>query len=222
MTAIEPRTGSAPTASTTTLPWLIRHTAAAVWHELPVALVGGLALLLSALPLAVLSAVTAPMWMLCLATLPVAIALTGLAAFGATVAAGERATVRSLTHIDPVLACALAVAADLVGLGLTGGGAAMIAGAVGAAAVAVVAPAALAYGAVRGRRGLAALRGGAILVAFRPSWALTTLAFAVLGGFAVAASAGVLLLIVPGALLAIGAALTARLLAEIDALQARS
>jgi hypothetical protein len=89
------------------------------------------------------------------------------------------------------------------------------------AALLLVAPSALAYGAVRGRRGWSALRGGLILAVYRPVWALTLVALGCLGGFAVVASAGVLAPAVPPLLLTIAATQTAALLDEIDARQAR-
>ena len=83
----------------------------------------------------------------------------------------------------------------------------------------LVLPSAFAYGAVRERHGLRALRGGLILVAMRPGWALTLAALGCLGGFAVAASGGVLLPVVPPLLLTIAATQTAELLGRVDELQ---
>jgi hypothetical protein len=58
-------------------------------------------------------------------------------------------------------------------------------------------PLAFAYGAVRGRPGGAALRGGLVLAILRPDLAITQSAMAVLAGFAVIASAGALILCMP-------------------------
>jgi len=83
----------------------------------------------------------------------------------------------------------------------------------------LVLPYTLSYGALRGRRGLQALRGGLILVAYRPIWAFTLVAIGVLGAFAVVATAGVLAPVVAPLLLTIAATHTAALLDEIDARQ---
>ncbi|WP_432972973.1 hypothetical protein [Dactylosporangium sp. CA-233914] len=116
----------------------------------------------------------------------------------------------ALRRVDPVLALLLSVA-----------GLALIApwGVVPAAAALLVGPYALAYGAVRGKRGLAALRGGVILAAYRPAWALTLTGLTVIGAFIAAASAGVLALAVAPLLLTIAARQTSALLSQIDALQ---
>jgi len=152
----------------------------------------------------------APRWVAAAAVLPPLLALTGVAAFAAQVARGDGPSLGALRRVDPVLALVLSV-----------GGLALLApwGVAPAAAVLIVGPYALAYGAVRGRRGLAALRGGVILAAYRPAWALTLTGLTVVSAFAVAASAGVLALIVAPLLLAVAARQTATLLAEIDARQ---
>ncbi|MER7276504.1 hypothetical protein ABT369_18875 [Dactylosporangium sp. NPDC000244] len=191
----------------TTLPALAWSGATAFWHELPRNLGAGLLLGLSAVPLGAALLTGAPGWVAAAATLPVTLALTGLAAL----TAGEDPRLAALLRVDPVLAALLSVA-----------GLALLApwGVVPAAAVLIVGPYALAYGAVRGKRGLAALRGGVILAAYRPAWALTLTGLTVLGAFAAAASAGVLALVAAPLLLTIAARQTAALLGEIDALQA--
>ncbi|MEU7874011.1 hypothetical protein [Dactylosporangium sp. NPDC049140] len=193
--------------TTTTLPALAWSGATAFWHDLPRNLGAGLLLGLGAVPLGAALVAGAPGWVAAAATLPVTLALTGLAAL--TAGDGSRLTV--LFKVDPVLALLLSVA-----------GLALLApwGVVPAAAVLLVGPYALAYGAVRGKRGLAALRGGVILAAYRPAWALTLTGLTVIGAFAAAASAGVLALVAAPLLLTIAARQTAALLAEIDALQA--
>jgi hypothetical protein len=215
VTAVAPRTAAA-TAASTSLPWLIRRAATAFWFESPTALLGGLILGVSLSPLVILAAVSAPAALLAVATLPPSLALTGLAHWAAGTAAGERPRVRGLLRLDPVLALIMAGAFSAAGFAISVGSIWLPVGIVVAAILALVFPSALTYGAVRGRSGAMAIRGGAILVAYRPSWGLTMLALAVLCGFAVAASAGVLLLVVPALVLTIGCAVSARQLSEID------
>ncbi|GIH21778.1 hypothetical protein Aph01nite_00880 [Acrocarpospora phusangensis] len=210
---------AAPPVST--LPWLVRRGALGFWHELPRSLVAGLAGLAAAVPLAAAMISGAPDWMIAAATVPPALALTGLARFAAAAARGEGPRLAMLREFDPVLAVLLAAGVSLAWLGLASGGAAALAATLGGAGLLLVFPYALAYGALRGRQGLAALRGGLILVAFRPSWAVTLVALGWLGGFAVAASAGVLAAVVLPLFLAVTAAQTIGLLDEIDALQSR-
>jgi hypothetical protein len=205
-----------------TLPWLVKRGVLVFWHELPRCIVAGAFGLAAAVPLVVAIVVAAPGWILAATTVPPALALTGLARFAAAVARGDGPRLAMLREIDPALALPLAGGVSLAGLGLASGGLAAPAGAVGVAALLLVFPYALAYGALRGRRGLRALRGGAILVAFRPSWAFTLVAMGCLGGFAVAASAGVLAAAVLPLLLSITASQTIGLLHEIDTIQGRA
>lgn len=215
------RTGTmgAPTAAMavpTTLPWLVRRGALTLWHELPQALVAGVVVLAATIPFVAGRLADAPLWLLALTTVPAALALTGLAQFTAAAAQGQRmAGLRG----DPVLAAVIAVAASAAGFGLAAGGLPAVVGAVGAAVLLLIAPLALAYGAVRGRSGLAAVRGGVILAAFRPSWALTLLALGVIGGFAVIASVGFLALAVVPLLLSIATSLVTAMLDDIDVTQ---
>jgi hypothetical protein len=192
------------------------------WHELPRAIAAGACFLASAVPFAVAAVAGAPGWIPALATVPPALALTGLARFAAATARGDRPRLALLLDVDPVLALVLAGGGSLAGIALASGGGAALAGGLGAAVLLLVLPYALAYGALRGRRGLRAVRGAAILVAYRPAWALTLVALGCLGGFAVVASAGVLALVAPPLLLTVAAVQTAALLDEIDALQGRS
>ncbi|MFI5910554.1 hypothetical protein [Dactylosporangium sp. NPDC051541] len=196
---------------TTTLPALTWSGATACWHELPRTLAAGAVTVASAVPLAAALLAGAPRALAAIAVLPVALALTGLASFTAPIADGDGPSLPALRRVDPVLALLLSAA-----------GLALLApwGVVPAAAVLLVGPNALAYGAVRGKRGLAALRGGVILAAYRPAWALTLTALTVIALFAAAASAGVLAFAVAPLLLTIASRQTAALLAEIDALQA--
>ena len=184
--------------------------AVAFWHELPRALAAGAVTLGAVVPLAAALLGGAPRWLAALALLPVLLVLTGVASLAAQVARGDGPSLAALRRVDPVLALSLSVA-----------GLALIApwGVVPAAAVLIVGPLALAYGAVRGRRGLAALRGGVILAAYRPAWALTLTGLSVIAAFATAASAGVLALVVAPLLLTVACRQTAALLGEIDAVQ---
>ncbi|MBL7258089.1 hypothetical protein [Paractinoplanes lichenicola] len=174
------------------------------WQELPRTLGAGALTLVAATPLAVALVADAPRVVAAAAVLPLMLALTAVASFAAQTARGDQPRI---SGADPVLALLLSVA-----------GLALLApwGVLPAAAVVIVGPYALAYGAVRGRRGWAALRGGVILAAYRPAWALTLTGLTVLAGFAAAASAGALALIVAPLLLTIAARQTATLLADID------
>jgi hypothetical protein len=201
------------------LPALARRATVALWHELPRAVLAGGAVLLAAAPGAVAVAVSAPAAIVAAALVPPALALTALAHVAAAVVRGEKSVPRG---VDPVLGLLLAGGAALAGLGLAAGGAAAVAGALAAAGSLLVFPYALAYGALRGRRGPGALRGGLILVAYRPVWALTLLGLGVLGAFAAVATAGVLAPVLPPWLLTVAATQVAALLEEIDARPARA
>ena len=85
------------------------------------------------------------------------------------------------------------VVASTIGLGPSGVLAASVAGALGM----LVLPLAFAYGAVRGRRGVAALRAATIIAILHPGLALTLAGVACLAAFACVASAGVLLVVAP-------------------------
>ncbi|GAA1011815.1 hypothetical protein Aple_013300 [Acrocarpospora pleiomorpha] len=204
---------------TATLPWLVKSGVQACWHELPRCLAAGVFGLAAAVPLLVAILAAAPTWMLAAATVPIALALTGLARFAAALACGDGPRLAMLRQVDPALALLLAAGVSLAGFGLASGGAAALAATLGAAGLLLVFPYSLVYGALRGRYGLQALRGGAILVAYRPSWAFTLVGLGWLGGFAVAASTGVLAVVVLPLLLAITATQTLALLGEIDELQ---
>ncbi|WP_433363599.1 hypothetical protein ACQPZX_32435 [Actinoplanes sp. CA-142083] len=188
-----------------------RAGATALWHELPRALAAGAVTLVAAAPLTAALLSGAPRWLAAATVLPVMLALTGVASFAAAVARGDEPSLAALRRVDPVLALLLSVAGFAL---LTSWGV------VPAAAVLIVGPYALAYGAVRGKRGLTAVRGGVILAAYRPTWALTLTGLTVIAAFAVAASAGVLALVVAPLLLTIACRQTTTLLAEIDTVQA--
>lgn len=199
-----------------TLPWLVRRGLLALWSELPRWLVAGALTLAALLPLAVSWATHAPLWLLAVTSVPPALVGTGSARLAAATVRGEAARPSLLLRVDPVLALGLAGLASLAGAMGTAGPAGAVAGAGLGATVLVVAPYALAYGALRERAGLLALRGGLILVAYRPAWALTLLSLGVLAGFAVVASAGVLAFVVAPLLAVVATSIVAGLLDEID------
>jgi hypothetical protein len=213
------RTTSHATSRPTSLPWLVKRGALALWHELPGSLAGGALALAATVPLVVAALVAAPGWLLAMASVPPSLALTGLARYAAAVVRGEGVHVRALGRLDPVLALVLAGALTVAGLGLKAGGTVAVAGAAIGAVALLVGPLALAYGAVRDRSGLSALRGGLILVAYRPSWALTLLALACIGGFAMVATVGALTVVVVPLVLAIGCSIVTDILTDIDAIQ---
>jgi hypothetical protein len=201
---------------------LLRRATVGFWHEIVRALLVGLVTLVCSAPMVLATVAGAPVWLVGLATLPLAIALTGASSFATAIARDERASLRALGRIDPVLAVVGTLLAAVSGAALGAPGSFPLLGAALAAVLLLVSPFALEYGAVRQRSGFAAIRGGLILAAYRPSWTLSVLAIACLGGFAVAASAGVLMLVAPVFLLTVGAALIGAELADIDAAQERS
>lgn len=73
----------------------------------------------------------------------------------------------------------------------------------------LIGPLVLAYSAVRGRRGVAAIRGGALLAILRPDLALSIASMAVIAAFLIVTSAGALGLFLP-ALIATFTCLAAR------------
>ena len=132
-----------------------------------------------------------------LAVLPVLLVATGVhRALAALVADGPVAW-RELPSVDPVLAAATWAGVLAVVVLLGAGDAGVLAASLIGAAWVLVVPLALAYGAVRDRRGLAALRGGAILALVRPDLALTAAGLMVLAAFAVVATAGALAVCLP-------------------------
>jgi hypothetical protein len=132
-----------------------------------------------------------------LVSLPFLVATTAMFNVAAAVADGTPVSRRALARIDPGLAllawCLGLAIAFLLTQGDGGAVAASIIGAIGALTI----PLALAYGAVRDRRGVAAMRGGLVLAILRPDLAITLSAMAVLAGFAVVVSAGALVLCAP-------------------------
>ena len=201
-----------PTAHLVPLPvtTVLREASVRVWYELDRCLAAGAIFLATTIPAAVAALARQSALAALLLALPLASA-PGLALFAHRVVRGERPRLRLLLHHDVLLSGSLLGSALLSGWMLPRGGASTAVGCLLAALLLVSAPYALAYGAVRGFRGARVWRAAAVLVALRPSWALGLLAIGCLGWFAVAASGGVLALLVPVWVLALGASLVTSL-----------
>jgi hypothetical protein len=176
-----------------TFAWTIRAT----WHELAPIIGVSVAWSLTGVPLVVALA-TGETWLALLASLPTWIATTALFGVLADVANGGAVRRPESERFDPALG-ALAwawagLAASLAGMGSYGVLAGCALGAIGV----LVLPLAFAYGAIRGRRGLAALRGGTVLAIIQPGMAISLAGTLCLAAFACVASAGTLLLVAPG------------------------
>ncbi len=203
-----------------TLPWLVRRSALLTVGALPAVIaVGGIGLL--GIAPAVVAVILGQGGLAAVAMLPPAILLTGSARFAAVLVRGDRARVRDALRVDPGLAVLLAAPAAAAVLLLAAGGALRIVGDVATALLVLVVPLVAGYAAARGRSGIAAWRGGLVLLAYRPLWALTLAALSVIGAFAIAVSAGALALVVPPFLTLLGTAMCAVLLEEIDERQSR-
>lgn len=218
-TTLTSQSTDADAAGPFSMPALLRRAMVGYWHEIARALVVGLVVLVCTTPPVIMALWGATSWLVGLTCLPLALALTGAASFAATIAHGNGVSARALARVDPVLAVLGTLLVVAAGAAFAGPGPLPLVGAALAALLLLVAPSVLAYGALRERRGLGALRGGLILVAYRPSWALSQLALACIGGFAIVASAGVLIVIVPVASLLICCTLVTALLREIDGTQ---
>lgn len=194
----------------------LRSAAVETWSELPRVIATSAILVAAASPAGLAIIGGAPAWLVAISLIPFSLLLTGLAGIGAALARGERARVRELFRIDPVLGFG-ALAAGFAALWASAhDGVIQVIGFALSAIWLMVVPRALSYGAVRGRRGRAALRGGAILAVYRPGATITLLGLGVIGGFAVAASLGVFVLIVPALLATYAARVTAGELDAID------
>lgn len=168
----------------------------ATWAGAPVVVGASVVWALAAVPILVAAVVALPVPLVALA-LPLFVVTTGVLRVLAAVASGSPVRWRRLASIDPLLASLAWGIAILIERFLTMSdlGVALACG-LGAMSVLVM-PLAFAYGATRDRSGLAAVRGGLVLAIVHPDLALTLAAMAVLGGFAVVASAGALVLFVP-------------------------
>ncbi len=197
------------------LPAQLRRTAVLTWLELPHLIAVGLVGVVLALP--VLTGLLGAPWpLVALGALPSCLYAAGVARYAAAVARGERPRVREAFHLDLVLGCSIEAGIFVTGALLVGGGVLIVPGVVLAAVLLLVAPFALAYGAVRGRTGFTAWRGGFILVAYRPGAALSLLALNCIAAFAVIASLGVFGVILPCYLFVFASAVVAGQLDDID------
>jgi hypothetical protein len=196
-------------------PARLRRAAILTWLELPRVAVVGLLWIALAVPL-VSGLLGAPWLLVAFAALPSCLYATGLARFAAIITDGGRPRVRDAFQLDFVLGCTVEVAVVAVTALLAAGGAWTVPGALLTAVLLLVFPVALAYGAVRGRRGFSAWRGGLILVAFRPGSALTMLALNCIAGFVVVASLGILGVVVPCLLLVFACSTVGAHLDDID------
>ena len=168
----------------------------ATWAGAPLALAASIVSALALLPVGVTVVAAVPVpWVVL--TLPCLVAITGAYRVWADLAVNGTTSWRELARVDPILAlitwCLWIVIALLVGSSDPGVVAACVVGAVGA----LVLPLTFAYGAVRDRHGIAAVRGGLVLAARRPDLAVTLAAMTVIAGFAVVVSAGSLVLCAP-------------------------
>jgi hypothetical protein len=168
----------------------------ATWDAAPVVVAISLVWGLTALPLiaGVVGAIPVPLILL---TLPPLVVTTCAFQVWAAVANGGPIGRRQLTRLDPGLALIAWGIALTIEILLTSGDVGVVLACVVGALSALIMPLAFAYGAVRDRQGLAALRGGLVLAVIHPDLALTLAAMAVLVGFAIVISAGALVLCLP-------------------------
>ena len=187
----------------------VRSAAWATWTGLPAIVAASLGWAATLVPAAAMAALGAPSLLLLLGLLPALVATTGFADALAPVASGGKLRSLRQVGVDPVLGFAawlwIAALDLLAGLGPGGIAAASSIGALGV----LILPLALAYGGLRRRRGLAALRAGFVIAALSPSLAVTLAGLAVLAGFAVVATTGALVVVAP-AFVALTALLGAR------------
>ena len=198
------------------IPALFLSNARGVWYELPRALVASGVWALAAVPLASSYVSGAPRWITALALLPLCLASSGLARVSDDLRRGDSIRLRRMAAIDPVLAMLTAVALSLVSVAGGTGGVIFGVGVAGGAVLCLCLPMAFAYGAVRNRQGWAALRGGLLLALHRPGASLSVSAIAVLLGFGVIATGGVLVLVAPILFASLTTAVVAAQLAVID------
>jgi hypothetical protein len=196
-------------------PAQLRRTAVLAWFELPRVIVVGALWVVLALPL-LTGLLGVPWYLVALAALPSCLYATGLARFASVIAMGEKPALRDVLRVDVVLGVTIEIGVFASAALLASGRALAILGVLLSALLLMVVPLAIAYGAVRGRSGLAAWRGGLILVAYRPGTAITVLSLNCLGAFAVVASLGALGVFVPCYLLVFACAIVAGQLADID------
>ncbi len=180
-----------------------------------IGIVVGLVGVLLALP--VLTLLLGVPWpLVALGALPACLYSTGVARYAAAVSRGERPPVRVAFRLDLVLGCSIELAVLVTRALFAGGGALFVPAVVLAAVLLLVVPFVVAYGAVRGRTGFSAWRGGLILAAYRPGTSLSLLALNCIAGFAIIASLGVLGVVLPCYLFVFACAVVAGQLGDID------
>lgn len=183
-----------PGLAGTTLPSLTRQSALLVWRHMPRCLAWGLVVALAGVPWVAAALSGGDWWMLLLCGI-LPLLLSPVLARAAATVAGDHP--RFECGYDAGLSLSLGLAAWMGGALVHQAGVAALAGFLLTALVLYAAPMVLAYGAVRGRRGLAAVRGGLLLLAHRPAWGLTLFGLTCLTGFFTAASGGTLVLLAP-------------------------
>ena len=196
-------------------PTILRRMAVLTWLELPrVIAVGAIWAMLTVPVLTVLAG--APWWIAAASALPLCLFGTGLARFAAILSRSGRPVLRDAFRVDVVLGFLTSLALFGVVALFETAGIAKVVSVVLAAVVLLVVPFAYSYGAVRSRTGFAALRGGFILVAYRPWTAVTLLSLNVIGGILIVASLGVFGLFIPCYLFVFACAIVAGMLDDID------
>lgn len=183
------------------------------WSELHRLIVVGAFVAASTAPSVVAALLQRPIVALVSLVLPATTAM-GAARFADELVQGNRPRLLAVRRHDVRLGILLAAALSVASLLASPRSGAPAVGYVLFACIALLTPYALAYSAARERYGLAAWRGAVILVALRPSWALTLLALGCISAFAVVASWGVLGLVVPPWLFTIASCAVRRLLQE--------
>jgi len=165
------------------------------FSEAPAVLLGGFVFVLSSLPWACAAALGIG-WLTALTLLLPVLALTALAGWSAALLDGE-ARPSLLLSGDVVLALTIAAPLALGGAFISLGSWMLWLGCALIAFVLMVAPFVLAYAVEAGRGPLQTWRGALLMITLRPGWPLSLLAFTVIGAFAVLATLGVLLLVLP-------------------------
>lgn len=179
------------------IPVLVPRAVRSIWGELPAVLCVCAIWTASLTPFLVALLSSAPAWMGTGAVLPVALASTGLARVAEDLSVGERVRTRRMFDMDPALAALATATVGLASLLLAVDGWVSAVGFVLAAVACLTLPMALSCGAANAVHGAGALRDGLLLAVQRPGTAVSLAAMGVLGGFAVIASGGVLVLVVP-------------------------
>jgi hypothetical protein len=196
-------------------PAQLRRTAILTWLELPRVVVVGMVWIVLALPL-VTGFFGVPWYLVALGALPSCLYATGLVRFATILSRGERPAIRDAFRLDILLGLTIGVAVFGASALLAGGPALIVPGVVLTALLLLIVPFSLAYGAVRGRTGFSAWRGGLILVAYRPGTALTLLSLNCVAAFVVIASLGALGVFVPCYLFVFACAIVAGQLDRLD------